>query len=88
MRFVALSLLTSPASSMLTSAVSNSRASLATFRRAAFWFDAGEVTAVDIVNVLGRWESSDEWRVRTEFTTPGKTFDAAEQAGTRERFEM
>lgn len=36
------------------------------FQRAEFWED-GECTLLDIVNVLGRWDSASEWAERTEF---------------------
>jgi len=36
------------------------------FRRAEFW-EEGECTLLDIVNVLGRWESASDWANRTEF---------------------
>lgn len=36
------------------------------FRRAEFW-DNRTATLLDLVNVLGRWESADEWKERTQF---------------------
>jgi len=36
------------------------------FRRAEFW-EEGTCTLLEIVNVVGRWESASEWANRTEF---------------------
>ena len=58
-------------------------------------------TLLDIVNVLGRWTSCEEWKVRTSFTDAappaattgefmggGPSFDVEAQVGSRERYEM
>lgn len=59
-----------------------------TFRRAEFW-DAGSATLLDVVNVLGRWESPDEWSTRTEFTIVEKASEmTSDQAATLSRYEM
>ena len=50
-------------------------ASSISFRRAEFW-DRGSASLLEVANVLGRWESSEEWRVRTKFTV---VEDAREQ---------
>ena len=61
-------------------------------------FKTGDITCgdtctlLDIINVLGRFQSSAEWMVRTRFTEPsaktGKEFDVEAQTGSKERFEM
>jgi len=62
---------------------------------------SSEATLLDIVNVLGRWKSCEEWRTRTQFTEAaekspassgmlgsGPKFDVAQQVGSRERYDM
>ena len=69
-------------------ALSKSVASSTTFRRAEFW-DAGSATTLDVVNVLGRWTSPDEWSERTEFAIVEKASEmTADQAATLSRYEM
>ena len=61
-------------------------ASSTTFRRAEFW-DAGSATTLDVVNVLGRWTSPDEWSERTEFAIVEKASEmTADQAATLSRY--
>lgn len=58
------------------------------YRRAEFW-DAGQATLFDIINVLGRWERADEWKTRTEFSEVENVREASpEQAKTLKRYEM
>jgi len=60
------------------------------FSRAEFW-TSEKATWLDVVNVMGRWESSEEWRVRTEFVEEG-SFSAREetilQGLTEKRYAM
>lgn len=84
-----------PAALVPARLASNAAASR-TFRRAEFW-DKESCSLLDIVNVVGRWDSVSEWSTRTEFTDDEleeKFGDAAArdtselQAGTRRRYEM
>mmetsp|Transcript_16793 Transcript_16793/g.46734 ORF Transcript_16793/g.46734 Transcript_16793/m.46734 type:complete len:285 (-) Transcript_16793:150-1004(-) len=58
------------------------------FRRAEFW-DKEKATKLEIINVLGRWDSAKEWAERTEFT---QVLDVRKesyaQSATRGRYEM
>jgi len=60
------------------------------FSRAEFW-TTEKATWLDIVNVMGRWESSEEWRVRSEFVEEG-SFSARQetvlQGLTQKRYDM
>jgi hypothetical protein len=58
------------------------------FRRAEFW-DKEEATRLEVINVLGRWDSASEWAERTEFTevTNIRAVSRA-QSATRQRYEM
>mmetsp|Transcript_13943 Transcript_13943/g.29995 ORF Transcript_13943/g.29995 Transcript_13943/m.29995 type:complete len:290 (-) Transcript_13943:465-1334(-) len=59
-----------------------------TIRRAEFW-DGESATLADIINVLGRWESSSEWKERTEFTENVSARESTTaQAATYKRYEM
>ena len=59
------------------------------WRRAEFWDGCGPTTLLDIANVLGRWETCDEWSTRTEFTEVENASEMTEaQGGTRKRYEM
>jgi len=61
-----------------------------TFKRAEFWIDK-EATALEVVNVLGRWDSCDDWKERKFFVQEG-TFSNREetelQAQTLKRYQM
>jgi len=60
------------------------------FKRAEFWVDK-TVSAVEIANVLGRWEDTSEWSERTIFASEDDFSARAEtelQAQTLKRFEM
>lgn len=60
------------------------------FKRAEFWVDK-EATALEIVNVLGRWDSVDEWKTRSYFVEEGSFNNRQEtelQAQTRKRYDM
>lgn len=68
--------------------LSSNAAVAKTFRRAEFW-DQGSATLLDIVNVLGRWESAIEWAKRTEFMDASEVNSSdVTPASTRERYEM
>lgn len=58
------------------------------FRRAEFW-DKEEATKLEVINVLGRWNSATEWAERTEFSevTDIRAVSKA-QSATRQRYEM
>ena len=57
-----------------------------TFRSAQFW-EEDTATLLDIVNVLGRWESCNEWAERTEFSVVTVTRDETmAQGATLERY--
>ena len=60
------------------------------FKRAEFWADR-TVSPLDIVNVLGRWDTTDEWKARTIFSNENDFSDREEtelQAQTLKRHEM
>lgn len=58
-----------------------------TYKRAEFW-EEGEATALDIINVLGRWESANEWSERTRFSVVENPRDEdMAQGATVERYE-
>ena len=57
--------------------------------RRVLWDGCGPTTLLDIANVLGRWETCDEWSTRTEFTEVENASEMTEaQGGTRKRYEM
>jgi hypothetical protein len=59
-----------------------------TYRRAEFW-DEGSATLLDVVNVLGRWQTADEWSTRTEFVeVEDQRKNTKDQAYSRTRYEM
>jgi len=59
-----------------------------TLRRAEFW-DNRTATLLDVINVIGRWESAEQWKVRTQFKEVEKTRQENEdQAETLKRYEM
>lgn len=61
-----------------------------TWRRAAFWAP-GKATMLEVINVLGRFDSVDEWFERTEFAVLDKKEERAEDernAQTLKRHEM
>eukprot|EP00966_Prymnesium_polylepis_P126647 2928868-Prymnesium_polylepis.1 len=73
----------------LSYSLSLSLVSLTSFRRAEFWDGAGTANSVDLVNVLGRWQTCDEWRTRSEFVELENAREKTqEQSATRERYEM
>ena len=60
------------------------------WRRAAFW-EPGKATLLELVNVLGRWDSHSDWYERTEFIELDKSEARAEDernALTEKRHEM
>jgi len=58
------------------------------FRRAAFWLNQTS-TLLDLINVLGRFEKSAEFRTRTEFSTvESERAEDDRQAETLKRHEM
>lgn len=60
------------------------------FRRAEFW-DNRTATKVEVLNVLGRFESASQWAERTFFVTvpPGiEKKEVEDNSWTRQRFEM
>ena len=62
------------------------------FRRAEVW-SSDTATLADVINVVGRWESSSEWRERTEFREDieeGKLlfFEDPVQPYTRAKYDM
>lgn len=59
-----------------------------TYRRAEFW-DEGSATLLDVVNVLGRWQTADEWRTRTEFVeVEDQRENTKIQAYSSKRYQM
>jgi len=58
-----------------------------TFRRAEFW-DEGSATLLDLVNVLGRWQTSSQWSTRTEFIECDVREMTDLQAYSVKRYEM
>jgi len=69
---------------------SSSAAMATTWRRAAFW-EPGKASLLEIVNVLGRFDSCSEWITRTEFVELEKSEERAEDernALTYKRHEM
>jgi hypothetical protein len=58
------------------------------FRRAEFW-SAETATLREVLNVLGRFDSADEWGVRTKFLEVENIKEEDErQAATLKRYEM
>ena len=58
------------------------------FQRAEFW-DKQKATKLEVINVLGRWESASEWVERTEFTEIQNVRSVTyAQSATRERYQM
>ena len=58
------------------------------FRRAAFWTNE-TASLIDLLNVLGRFDKCEQFRVRTEFSVPESTrTDEAAQGETYKRHEM
>ena len=57
-------------------------------KRCEFW--SPEVTTKkEVINVLGRWETADQWMVRSKFTTVNSAKETTwRQAATEERYEM
>jgi len=83
-----LAALVSAAAPALSPALASNPARDVSFRRAEFW-DRGSATLLDVVNVVGRWESTEEWKVRTDFVEvedPRK--QGPEQGATKQRYEM
>ena len=61
-----------------------------TFKRAEFWIDK-EATTLEIANVLGRWDTCDDWKERKFFVQEGTFSNRQEtelQAQTLKRYEM
>ena len=56
------------------------------FSRAQLFSDE-TATALEIINVLGRWESSSEWAERTQFVDDVGNDNSQDQAKTRKRYE-
>ena len=65
----------------------NVAAASKTFRRAEFW-SPGSASLLDVVNVLGRWETVDEWKDRTIFSVPESRDNSILNGATEERFRM
>jgi len=64
-------------------------ADLDTSLRSAILWSNETATWLEVVNVLGRWESCDEWKERTEFTIVENVREEdLRQGGTKERYEM
>eukprot|EP00316_Scyphosphaera_apsteinii_P001623 CAMPEP_0119305654 /NCGR_PEP_ID=MMETSP1333-20130426/6604_1 /TAXON_ID=418940 /ORGANISM="Scyphosphaera apsteinii, Strain RCC1455" /LENGTH=294 /DNA_ID=CAMNT_0007308797 /DNA_START=64 /DNA_END=948 /DNA_ORIENTATION=+ len=58
------------------------------YKRAEFW-EKGSCTQLEIINVLGRWESATEWAERTRFTVvEAVRKENMAQGATVERYEM
>lgn len=59
-----------------------------TFNRAQL-FSGESATALDVINVLGRWESCSEWAERTEFVDEADagSSNSPDQAKTKKRYE-
>jgi hypothetical protein len=59
-----------------------------TYRRAEFW-DEGSATLLDIVNVIGRWQTAKEWSTRTDFVEVEDQHENTKiQAYSSKRYEM
>ena len=61
-----------------------------TFKRAEFWIDK-EATTLEIANVLGRWDTCDDWKERKYFVQEGTFSNRQEtelQAQTLKRYQM
>ena len=72
----------------LADALLSNAANDVVYRRAEFW-DRGSATLLEVINVLGRWETADEWITRTEFREVEKAREQTEgQAWTQKRYEM
>jgi len=59
-------------------------------RRAEFWGNE-TCTYLEVVNVLGRWQSAEQLKQRTQFVDPdtlNMRVDSAEQAATLKRWQM
>ena len=59
-----------------------------TIRRAEFW-DRNTATLKDVINVMGRWESANQWKERSEFSTVTNARKTGEEQGqTEQRYQM
>lgn len=59
-----------------------------TLRSAILWSNE-TATMLEVVNVLGRWESCSQWKDRTEFTVVENVREEnLDQGGTKQRYEM
>lgn len=59
-----------------------------TYRRAEFW-DEGSATLLDVVNVIGRWQTANEWSTRTEFVeVEDQRANTNIQAYSSKRYQM
>lgn len=58
-----------------------------TIRRAEFWSNE-TATYLEILNVIGRWQTHDDFYVRTEFAEVGYREEDERQAATQKRHEM
>uniref|UniRef100_A0A7S3WNW3 Uncharacterized protein n=1 Tax=Strombidinopsis acuminata TaxID=141414 RepID=A0A7S3WNW3_9SPIT len=84
----ALLALTASEALNMPTALATNPALAKTYRRAEFW-NEGSATLLDIVNVLGRWQSSSEWEKRTEFIEVEDVRESTEmQAYSIKRYEM
>lgn len=58
------------------------------YKRAEFW-NKEQATVLEIINVLGRWENTEQWRTRTTFSIVESERKAAlAHTATKKRFEM
>jgi len=58
------------------------------YQRAEFW-NKEQATVLEMVNVLGRWEKTEQWRTRSEFSVvENERKPALAHTATKKRFEM
>ncbi len=70
------------------SAAAAAAAASKTLRSAEWWDEQSEATLLDVVNVLGRWQNSAEWKTRTRFAVPGSIREESmTQAASIDRYD-
>jgi len=53
------------------------------------WWDVQQATKLEVINVLGRWDSATEWAERTQFSeVTDVRATSMKQSATRSRYEM